>query len=315
MIRSIYDVELLRSACEGSPWDAGHEPLLGRLQAAAPDLGFRLACERGGWYRAGGVIRRDGRRLARNLRAWAESQLDEVGPCMTLPEDWDDLLATRIKGSTVYLVAVVGDRAWDFAQLELEVVQEVTDRELFPSDFVPEDIEDFLDPPATVARLAPTALGQAEYRFHGISHIAQLREELDLSLSTNRRFLRFLEDWEHSSAGGAVRFCDHWVLRLFRYDDRFGEDKVEATPVPQRAAPPLPAAAHAAGGSELTKILWEFDRAVGYPMAWFFHILTAQKNMYGIAEQVVKDHGRGVAYLADKDLEALRAWYNEPYCF
>lgn len=314
MVRSIYKREALRRACEDSPYAPDHSAVLESLRAAAPELAFRPAFERSGWHRIGRLRRRDGTLVAADLRAWAEAALGEIGPDMTPPEGAEDYVATRIDGRTVYLVAPTGPRAWDFVQLELEVLQEVMDRLLFPEDCAPSDIEEFLDPPESEA-LAPTPIGAARYRFHGVSHIAQLREELDVNLSTNRRFVRFLEDWERSRAAEAV-FCDHWVLRLFRYVDRFGEDKLEATPIPQRESPPLPAAADQAKGADLAGIVADYDHAAGHPMAWYFQILTAQRNRHGVAEQVFRDHQDGAyAYLPERDLAVLRGWRREPYCF
>ncbi|MEL6979513.1 MAG: hypothetical protein AAGM38_12655 [Pseudomonadota bacterium] len=318
-MKSIYKPQILQRACEESVYAPDHSGVLQALAAAEPELAFRPAFERAGWHRIGRARRRDGSLVAEDLRAWAETELGDIGPEMTPPEDAEDYVATRIEGRTLYLVAPTGPRAWDFVQLELETLQEVMDRPLFPDEFAPSDIEEFLDPgllaPGAAPQLEPTPIGETVYRFHGVSHIAQLREELDVSLSANRRFMRFLEEWERSRAAEA-RFCDHWVLRLFRYVDRFGEAKLEATPIPQRAIEPLAPEADQAGGADLARLLTGFDHQAGYAMAWYFQILTAQKLRHGVAEQVVKDHeGGAFAYLPERDLAVLRDWAQEPYCF
>lgn len=316
MAKHVYSLESLKTDAPSIPFAEDHGPLFAKLRDLAPDLDFRVAYIRDGWRRIGGVVRRDGVRVAENLRQYAETEFEEVGPDMDLPEDWDELLATRMEGRTLYLIAAIGEHAWDFVQLEIEVIQEVIDRELFPEDFVAEDIEEFLDPPHPV-HLEPKAIGAPSYRFHGVAHIKQLIEELDSALGSNRRFSRFLEDWEASRAGHASKFYDNWALRLFRYTDRFGEQKVEASPICVRGLPPLPFdEADRPVGFELAQMIDHYDRKAGYPMAWFFQVLTAQKNAHAVAEQVYFDHESGnFAYLAGQDLEVVTAWFKEPYCF
>ncbi len=315
MVKSIYKLEALRSACESCTVTAGHTQLFRELKSAAPELEFFLAFERGGWHRAGGVVDRDGSRLSGNLREWAQQELDEVSPDMDWPDNWMDLLATRVDGRTVYFAASSGPRAWDFVQLELETLQEVVDRELFTEEFVPADIEEFLDPPHA-KRLEPKPIGDLRYRFHSVYHIAQLLEELDKSIGTNRRFARFLVDWENSRAAREARFCDQWLLRIFSYVDRFGEQKMEATPFSIREAVEFEPGEELPTGLQLGQALTEYDRKAGYPMAWFFHMLTDQKDLHVVATQVCRDHDVGkFAYLAEQDLSVVRAWYREPYCF
>jgi hypothetical protein len=315
MVKSIYDVERLQRACESCTVTQGHKRLQEELKVVAPELDLSFAFERRGWHRIGGVVLRDGTRVNDNLRQWAQSELGVIGPEMELPENWEDFLATRIDGRTVYLVAPTGPRAWDFVQLELEVLQEVVDRELFSNDFVPSDIEEFLDP-SDVKRLEPTPIGNENYRFHGVYHIAQLIEELDKSIGTNRRFARFLVDWENSRAAAVTRLCDNWILKVFRYVDRFGEQKIEAAPFGLQEIEPLVVGATVPTGLALGRAISEFDKAAGYPMAWFFQMLTHQKNLHVVAEQAYRDHAAGnFAYLAEQDLAVLSAWYQEPYCF
>lgn len=308
-------LETLKDDAPGIPYAADHGPLFAKLRDIAPELDFRIVHERGGWHRIGGVVTRDGARVAADLRRYAETEFDEITPDMDLPENWDALLATRFDGRTLYIIAPMGDQAWDFVQLEIEVVQEVIDRELFPDDFVAADIEEFLDP-ADPVHLAPEPVGEAGYRFHGLAHIGQFIEGLDRATATDRRFTRFLEDWQHSRAGKSAAFHENWALRLFRYTDRFGEQKIEASPLCARGLPALPANGAIPTGAALSNLLEEYDRAAGYPMAWYFQVLTAQKGAHAIAEQAWRDHESGeFAYLPEPDLNVLRAWWREPYCF
>lgn len=315
MVKSIYNLETLRSACENCPVTPGHAELSTELKQAAQELGFSFACERSGWHRDGGVVLKDGTRITDNLRQWAVSEFDDIGPEMDLPDNWTELLATRMDGRSIYFVAPTGPRAWDFVQLEVEVLQEVIDRELFTDDFIPGDIEEFLDPPG-VQKLKAEPVGQARYHFHAVHHIAQLIEELDKNIGTNRRFARFLVDWENSSAAGTARFCDNWLLRIFSYVDRFGEKKLEASPFALGKTDPIELSDGVPSGLELGQAITAIDRKIGYPMAWFFHMLTHQKHIHVIAEQVCRDNDVGnYAYLGEQDLGVVRTWYREPYCF
>ncbi|MEO1608281.1 MAG: hypothetical protein AAFR90_02855 [Pseudomonadota bacterium] len=315
MVKSIYNLEALRSACEGCPVTPGHAGLSTSLKQAAQELEFSFAFERAGWHRDGGVVLRDGTRITDNLRQWAEAEFSDIGPEINIPDNWGELLATRMDGRSVYFVASTGPRAWDFVQLEVEVVQEVVDRQLFPEDFVPDDIEEFLDPPC-MQKMKAEPIGQARYHFRSVHHIAQLIEELDKNIGTNRRFARFLVDWENSSASRKARFCDNWLLRIFSYVDRFGEQKMEAAPFALSAAETIEHGDGVPSGVELGQAIAAIDHKAGYPMAWFFHMLTHQKHLHAIAEQVCRDNDVGhYAYLPEHDLEVVRAWYREPYCF
>jgi len=315
MVNSIYNLEALRSVCESCPVTSGHTELYAELNRVAQELEFSFAFERTGWHRDGGVVLRDGTRLTDNMRQWAEAEFGDIGPEMELPDNWTELLATRIDGRSVYFVAPTGPRSWDFVQLELEVLQEVIDRELFSEDFIPGDIEEFLDPPGA-QKLQPVPVGQARYRFHGIYHIAQLFEELDKNIATNRRFARFLTDWENSSAAKTARFCDNWLLRVFSYVDRFGEQKKEAAPFALGEIGAIELGNGVPSGLELDQAIGAIDRKAGYPMAWFFHMLTHQKHLHIIAEQVCRDHEvDNYAYLPEQDLAVVKDWYRDPYCF
>ena len=315
MVRSFGNIEQLRTACGTCPITPGHTALLGTLKEFAPDRDFAVAYERSGWRRIGGVMLRDGTRISDDLRNWTEAELDEIAPDMALPEHAEDYLATRFEGRTLYLTAPTGSEAWDFVQLELEVLQEVIDRALFPDEFIAGDIEEFLDPRG-VSRLKPEPVGVEHYRFRSIHPIDRLVAELDTSLGTNRRFARFFEDWANSRAGDYARFCDHWVLRLFRYVDRFGEQKLEATPISLSKIERISLGGERPAGGDLARLFAEFDKATGYPMAWYFHMLTSQKDLHVIAEQAYRDHKDDeFAYLPERDLAVIRAWHREPYCF
>ena len=89
------------------------------------------------------------------------------------PEAWIDdleatpLYATRLVGSTHYLVAPAGENPADFLQLEIEELQEVRSHRLGEGD--PASLNELVDPAALPPR--PHPLGLPVYRFRRLLHV------------------------------------------------------------------------------------------------------------------------------------------------
>ncbi len=98
------------------------------------------------------------------MRLWAETE--SGGDIETLLDKCSEqiLFATKISGTTLYFTASTGDKPQDFLQLEVEVLQEVLDRPLSDPDFLPDSVEEFLDP-VDYPRLEPRTGGQAALPF------------------------------------------------------------------------------------------------------------------------------------------------------
>lgn len=293
-----------------------HAGLLSCLNAKADEHPFHHALTRGGWFRVGGVVSENGDRIAPNLRKWAESETD--GDMFALYQAHADrgLLTTRFDGKMHYFVAPSGERSRDFVQLEVEELVEVIDRPLFVNDHLPDDVEELLDPPgAYEARLEPMVLSPPRYVFHGLNDIARLVDDHERVGSSDRRYIRLLEEWDESSAGAQVRFCDHFVLRLLPFLDRFGEHKIEALPLPVQKLTEPPTEALTLSGAPLANYLQQYSRAAGFPLAWYFHMLLQKKSMVTLTQAAYVDYQRSYRYLADRDIAILERWIRNPYSF
>ena len=66
-------------------------------------------------------------------------------------------------------------------------------------------------------------------------------------------------------------------------------------------------------GALLANRIHGFDRALGYPFAWYFPMLTSPKVSHRLAEAVHAAPMGAYAYLPARDPKVLRDWYEEPY--
>lgn len=293
----------------------GHGLLIQALSDALPDLEVKLACTRSGWHRPGGVVDADGNRVAESLARWIESQAGEDPIDLFMKYQGSGLLATRLCGTTHYITAQTGAGPWDFIQIEVDELREITDRELFDADGLPDAVDDLLDPDMVV-HVDPTPLGPAFYQLRQAFDVADAHGRMtEASYAENLLVLRFIDDWMASSAS-ANTLSKHFVLKFTDYKDRFGDKRLQATPLSThgQALPPLPGGADR--GVELAKYLGAFDRAVGHPMAWFFHMVSAtEPGLKGIAHAVHEDVSGAYDYLPERDVAVLAAWVDAPYTF
>ena len=127
---------------------------------------------------------------------------------------------------------------------------------------------------------------------------------------------RFIEAWENSSAGAATQFSNHWVLAVREHLDRYRQTVLHATPVAAlNGAPPKFAAAFGMQGLALHDALARYDKAAGYPMGWFFHMLTTKSAPHALAGAVIDDLQAGFHYLPDRDAAVVKDWLYRPYGF
>jgi len=149
--------------------------------------------------------------------------------------------------------------------------------------------------------------------FRRLLPVAGLIESLQHDNPEQDRLLRFSRDWDRSSAAGKARFCDHWVLAVRDYVDRYGKSHTSARPIAAgEGTPPKPVADGMNRGAALATRLQEFDRQAGYPMAWYFHLLVAPGAAQQLIPAVLEDHASGYDYLPDADLEVLHQWREQP---
>jgi hypothetical protein len=310
--------DALAEACVRVPVAAGPGALAREIAAAAPKLSFREVLVRGGWYRLGGVVDGQGARVAGDIERWSESELANHG------EDFQSLAeshagrglrATRLTGKTHYWIAQTGKHAADFVQVEIEELQEVACQLLFDGEDVPASIEELIDSRDTWCG-RPTPLGIPFYALRRVTDMAEFLGRMRAQKLEPQPVHRFLEDWESSSAGNGAAFSNQWVLAVREHLDRYRQPILAATPVAAIVgSPPRFESAFGARGLALAESLQRFDRQAGYPMAWFFHMLTTKALPHAVASLVVEDMQSGFAYLPERDVKVVRNWLHRPYGF
>jgi hypothetical protein len=283
------------------------------LGSVVDEVDLKWVMSRGGWHRLGGVVDGDYTPIAPNLRKW----VDQVagGDVEELVYSYGDsgYFVTHLAGKSHYFTAPTGEQPDQFIQIEVEELQEVIERPLIDRDWYPESIEEFLDP-LDYPLLTPEPVTPPYYRFRRMVDIGQL---LDAPADTDRHLTnlrRFFKDWQLSSAGEADAFCRQWVLLLREYQDSYGELRIDAKPmtVLHGSLPELPDGEHLSGAS-LANAIHGYDRLVGYPFAWFFHMLSSKSSNYAVAEAVLRDQMGAYDYLPARDLKVLRSWEERPY--
>lgn len=317
----IYAINTLADACASTVVMDDHELLLKKLSQIYPDLSFSHVMTRGGWHRSGGVLDDKGQRVAERFTDWVETE--SGGDIDEFIEKYLDAgyIVTGFTGKTNYFVARTGEAAEDFIQLEVEELQEVKDHILLGGDSLPDDIDDVTNPMDT-KKLSAEPVGEPRYMFRRITSICDFMKSMsdgirsDLLRPDDKAVIirRFMDDWDRSSAKESGVFSEHWVLSLQEYTDAYGEHIMQAKPVsvftdelPQLR---LDDVGH---GTRLANLVHGFDHDIGFPMAWYFYMLTHSEVPHQLAEAIHKDLMGAYAYLPAKDVKVLKDWYEKPY--
>lgn len=308
----------LAEACVQIPVSHGPAALARELAQIVPDFQFRQVLSRGGWYRLGGVVDGAGSAVADNLEQWAEDEYAAHGDDMqAFADDYTarGLRATRLTGKTHYWVAGTGEHAADFLQVEIEELQEVVCHVLFDAEAPPGSIEELVDPRDACAE--PQApLGVPFYTLRRLIHVGDFLARMRAQKPDPQPIHRFVDAWENSSAGHAAPFSHHWVVPVREHLDRYRQPIYNATPVAAlNGQSPKLDAGFGARGLVLHDALTRFDRQVGYPMAWFFHMLTTKAVPHAVATVVIEDVQGGFHYLPERDVAVVRDWLHRPYGF
>jgi hypothetical protein len=307
-----FDFTTLAATCSQMEPQQGMEALQQKLQEDMPALEFEQVLTRGGWFRIGGVVDIDGERVSDSLAKWAESESGGDPLELYHKHGAENLFATRLNGKTHYLVAQTGERPQDFVQLELEEVQEVVDRPLFDPENMPDSIEEIIDP-FEYTRIEPKPISAPRFLFRRIIPIADYLDELIDKADIKPPVVRFMADWAHSSAGEAAPFCKHWVLSFREYTDGYGEPRFHAKPITTYAGEVPVIGEELPRGADLANLIHGFDRQIGYPMAWYFFMLSHKQVSHQIAEAIHRDLMGAYAYLPVRDMKVLRDWYDRGY--
>ena len=309
---------VLAEACVQVPVAQGPAALARELARIAPGLTFREVLARGGWYRLGGVIDAAGAAVADDLEHWAEAELSAHGDDMqALADDYGErgLRATRLTGKTHYWVAATGGGAADYLQVEIEELQEVVCHALFHHDALPGSIEELVDPRDACGG-AQTPLGVPFHALRRVVHVEDFLARMRAQKPEPQPIHRFVEAWEQCSAGHAAQFSHHWVVAVREHLDRYRQPIYNATPVAAvNGQPPKFEISFGTRGLALHDALTRFDRQVGYPMAWFFHMLTTKSVPHAVAAAVVEDMQSGFRYLPERDVQVVKDWLHRPFGF
>jgi hypothetical protein len=277
---------------------------------------FRYALNRGGWYRPGGLIAPDGRRIADNLETWARTELVECkGDMGELVERYADsgLLVTRHTGRTHYFVAAYGPAPADFLQLEVEELQEVLDRNLIDADHPPEDLHELLEPIAP-QMLDAQPVGAPRYRFRRLIDMRQAIAKASLAEGQGSGLQRMLAEWSHSSAATRGHLSDHWIAALREHQDRYRNQVTTVSLTSRHARELKPFQWNIElSGVEMSAQLQAFDRAAGYPSAWYFHLIAGTITPPKVAYAVARDLEAGFSYLPETEAALIKNWAAAPY--
>lgn len=312
-----YDLDTaIAELCVRLPVSVGSSGLARELSAIAPEFAFRDVLTRGGWYRLGGVVDGVGRRVADDLAQWGEAELARQGD--DIHALWEahagkGLQATRLVGRTHYLVAATGPHAEQFVQVEIEELQEVVSHALFEGS-EPGSLEDVFESSGDGGSGRP--VGLPFYALRRVADVGSFLQRMAMQKPEPQSVHRFFDAWQASSAGNATHFANHWVLAVREYLDRYRQAILQATPVAAvNGVPPKFVSAYGAKGLVLNEALQRFDRQAGYPMAWFFHMLTTKAVPHAVAHAVVDDVQGGFSYLPERDVKVLKDWMHRPYAF
>lgn len=310
--------DAIAEACVRIPVSAGPAALAREIALIAPELAFREVLARGGWYRLGGVVDGAGHHVANDIEQWAAKELAGHGDDFTALADAyadSELRATRLTGRTHYWIAATGNGAADFMQVEIEELQEVVCQPLFGGDDIPASIEDLVDAREACAG-KPAPLGIPFYALRRVTDAVEFIARMRAQKPEPQPVHRFLEAWEKSSAGSAAQFSNQWVLAVREHLDRYRQPILSATPVAAIVgSSPKFEGGFGARGLALAGALQRFDRQAGYPMAWFFHMLTTKAVPHAVAAVVVEDMQGGFAYLPERDVKVIKDWLFRPYGF
>ncbi len=310
------DGQQLAKICKSTLPTQGDEILLKKIQALVPEHTVRLARTGDEWYRLGGVVDMNGKRIAHDLIEWTERTYIECGKNLQTLIDHSresQLIATRQTGNTLYFVISVGNKAEDFVQIDIDKTHEISDRLLVNDSQPPEDLEEFIDP------LEPECIesfyiGTARYTYRRKTDVAVFMDEINKHHVEEHPVQRFMDDWNRSTAGKNARLCEDWIVHPYRHVGRFNEQIINIELINTQSKN-IPRLEDIAGkkGVALHNLLTRFDRQAGYAFAWFFYLLKGKLVSPQTGAAVFKDVSGDFSYLPERDIAVLKDWINTPY--
>jgi hypothetical protein len=180
----------------------------------------------------------------------------------------------------------------------------------------PNSLSELIDLPGILSRPRPAirASNEPRYHFRRLVHIGATLERMTARLPEAPPIQRLLSDWQASSAGMTAEFSRHWLIAIREYLDRYRQTQYRAQVIAVFSGK-LPGFAPESdtNGIKLHAALQTFDRQIGYPFAWFFHLLITKAVPHWVAQTAVEDALNGYAYLPQRDLGIVRNWLHRPY--
>jgi len=316
MGKAAFDKEVLIEACASTQPESDTNLLVQAINKALPGFDFHLTFTEKDWYRVGGIVTGDGERISHTLEEWVEEKSD--GNAMDLVAEYGDegYCATSLSGKTHFLSAPIGDGPLDFIQIEVEEVQETIDRELFDPDNIPDTLEDIIDP-LDFVELDHRPLSDPKYVFKNAYNFSEEGPELTSEFGGDRRFKRFMEDWQASTASNDTPFYQHWAITAQSFLRDVGEHRKEV-----KLFSPHADSIHAYDMSGMSKsgpivqMLDSLDKQAGFPMAWFFLMLTKKFMSYPMVKSIREEISwsrSDFAFFNEEDRAILERWIDDPY--
>ena len=301
---------------EATPPRPHHGVLLAAIRQVLPDCTFSYVLSKGGWHRAGGILDADGNHLTNDLEAWVATELAKCGDNFDqLVQRYSNtgLLATRHMGCSNYFVVAYGPAPEDFLQLEIEEIHEILDRKLFDPERLPLDYQDLVEP-IVRAKVEAHAAGSPHYRFVRLVNIREVLAQQNAQCDGIPPLARFMSDWSESRAPDHGHFSEHWLIAdLERYTaDASMPYTARPMSIQARTLKPFPWDV-TQSGAELCNQIRDFDRAAGYPGAWYFHFVGSRLVPDTLVNSLKRDLDSGYHYLADKELVLLNKLVENPY--
>jgi hypothetical protein len=310
------DGQQLAKICKHTLPNSNDELLLSKLQALNPGYPIRLANTGEEWYRLGGIVDMDGKRIAGNLIEWTERTYIECGKNLQTLIDHareQKLIATRQTGNTLHFVVQTGSKAEQFVQLDIDKTHETADRLLVSDRNPPEDLEEFIDPLEPEC-IETSGIGTPRYSYRRKTDVSIFMDEINKYHIGMHPVRRFMDDWNRSSALHKAVLSDDWIVRPFRHVGRFGEQliNIELINTQQKQVPQLDDIS-GKKGIALHNLLTRFDRQAGYPFAWFFYMVKGKLVSPHCGVAVFKDISGDFSYLPERDAAVLKDWISAPY--
>lgn len=157
-------------------YEKNHLPLIESLGNEFPC--FQYVAKRGGWHRDGGLITKNGERIATNFEEWARKKFESLGNVRAVWQMGLDagFVGTQHEGVTLFFTWILGPDPVDFLQLAIDYEQEIACHDPFVRGLPWEDQEDIKSPPqCSISKPFPVAPGK--YKLSQLTHVPQFMQE------------------------------------------------------------------------------------------------------------------------------------------